>query len=108
MTVRIPMVVHAVLSRQDLVDDSVSYEIEVSVLNVQLRVPCPPALIERIDMHIRGDMESVPVAQQQQQQQQQQPSAQRRGEQQSAQQRARQTMNDIDNYEVGVVDGYDD
>lgn len=99
MTVRIPMVVHAVLSRQDLVDDSVSYELDVSVLNVQLRMPCPPMLIERIDMHIRGDADPAPAAV---------AASARRAEAQSTQQRARQVMSDLDSYEVGVVDGYDD
>lgn len=110
MSLKLPMIIHAVVSRQDLVDDTVTYEVEVSVLNVQMRIPCPPALLDRVDQYIRGDAEpqQPPPMQQTQHLHQQQRRSNMETLLQNAQARARNVMDDLDGYEVGVVDGYGD
>jgi len=89
MSVKLPAVVHAVLSRQDLASDEVSYEIELTLLGVQLRIPCPEQLIGRIDELLRGE------------------PPQRTQAQPAARKQATRGPQEISGYDVGVLEDYD-
>lgn len=91
MSVKLPAIIHAVLSRQDLASDDVSYEIELTLLGVQLRIPCPEQLIGRIDEMLRGEPPQRTQAQQ---------SA-------AARKPATRGPQEISGYDVGVLEDYD-
>jgi hypothetical protein len=86
MTLKIHANIHAVVSRQDLTDDTVTHELEISIMGVSMRVPCPQHLLERIDEYLRGEPQT----------------------QQPSQVTARPSVSAVDGYELGFVEGYDD
>lgn len=89
MSVKVVAHIHAVLERQDLSSDDLSYEIELEILGTPLRVGCSPALIERIDQLL-----SAP----------QQPQPPLRG---SRQQQTVRPQEELSGYDVGVLEDYD-
>jgi hypothetical protein len=68
----------------------VSYEIELTLLGVQLRIPCPEQLIGRIDELLRGEPPQRTQAQ---------PAAARK--------QATRGPQEISGYDVGVLEDYD-
>jgi len=90
MPVKVTAQIHAVLSRQDLSSDDVSYEIEIDVLGVPLRVECPAALIERIDQMLSAPQQPL-----------QQPT--RKGRSQPNP----RAQEELSGYDVGVLEDYD-
>lgn len=98
MSIRLPVNVLAVLSRQDLASDSVSYEIELDLLGAHLRAPCPLELVQHLD-------EIISRPQQPQQQQSPQPQAQHKHTRQPQQ---RQQREDFENYSLGMLEDFED
>jgi hypothetical protein len=85
---KVTAAIHAVISRQDLATDAVTYEIEMSILGTSLFVPCPEQLIARLDNLVRG--EDPPPS----------PTRPPKHTRQPQQQ-------DLQGYDVGVLEGYD-
>jgi hypothetical protein len=86
MSIKISATLHAVLSRQDLASDDVTYELEMSLLGVPVRIACPDTLVGRIDELLRGE------------------APQRTQPQQSSRTKAPEALN---GYDVGVLEDYD-
>lgn len=86
MSIKLTTHVRAVLSRQDLSSDAVTYEIEIDLLGIPLRVDCPPDLIARLDQVMAGPAQPQP----------------------QQQQRGRRTQHeDRPEYNIGQVEEYD-
>ena len=55
MSIKLPIQITSIVTEQSLVEDTVLYELIGSVLGVEIRVPVPVSLIERLDRVLQDD-----------------------------------------------------
>ena len=55
MSIKLPIQVTSIVTEQSLVEDTILYQLVGSVLGVQIRVPVPVELIERLDRVLQDD-----------------------------------------------------